>query len=79
MGYHKHPRRRTRTRTRTRKNKYFINKNIGKPIMNTSRKYMPKVQSSIENVGDSVIKKSQQSVPFFKRMMGMFTKKNKKH
>lgn len=75
MGYHKkHSRRR-----RSRKNNHFINKNIGKPVINVSRKYMPKVQSGIENVGDTVIKKSQKSVPFFKRMMGMFTKKNRKH
>lgn len=40
---------------------------------------MPKVQSGIENVGDTVVRKSEESVPFFKRMMRMFTKKNRKH
>jgi hypothetical protein len=77
MGYNKH-RRHSRRRRRHSK-KHFMNKNISKPIMNMSRKYMPKVESGIETVGDTVIKKSQQSVPFFKRIMNMFTKKNKKH
>jgi hypothetical protein len=78
MGYNKH-RRHSKRRGRRNSKKHFMNKNIGKPIMNMSRKYMPKVESGIETVGDTVIKKSQQSVPFFKRMMNMFTKKNKKH
>jgi hypothetical protein len=73
----RHSRRRGRRTRRT--NKRFMNKNISKPVMDVSRKYMPKVESGIENVGDTVIKKSQQSVPFFKRIMNMFTKKNKKH
>jgi hypothetical protein len=76
MGYKKH--RHHSRKTKRRSKRHFINKNIGKPIMNVSRKYMPKVESGIEMVGDTVIKKSQKSVPFLKRMMNMFTKKNKK-
>lgn len=74
-------RRRYHTKKHSKRSKKhnFMNKNISKPIMNVSRKYMPKVEDSIENVGDTVIKKSQKSMPFFKRMMRMFTKKNKKH
>jgi hypothetical protein len=37
-------------------------------VKNTSRKYMPKVKHSLENVGSQVIKTSNKSVPFFQRM-----------
>jgi hypothetical protein len=37
-------------------------------VKSTSRKYMPKVKTGLENVGDKVITTGQQSVPFLQRM-----------
>ena len=53
----------------TRKN--FAKKSFDNSIhimKSTSRKYMPKVKSGLENVGDKVVKTGQQSIPFLQRM-----------
>ena len=84
-------RQRTR-RNRTRRNRNYkniINKTLDQSVSivkSTSRKYMPKVKSGLENVGSKVVKTGEQSVPFLQQMTGKFfsmfsgkTKKNKKY
>ena len=43
----------------------------------TSRKFMPKVKNSLENVGSKVVKTGEQSIPFLQRitrkLFGMFS------
>ena len=50
---------------------------------NTSNKILPKVKSSIKNVGSTVVKTGKQSIPFLQRttrkFLGMFSNKSKKH
>jgi hypothetical protein len=62
------------------------NSNLLKKTMNksvsiakaTSRKFMPKIKSGLENVGSKVIKTGENSVPFLQRMtrklFSMFSK-----
>jgi hypothetical protein len=82
-------RQRTR-RNRTRRNyKNIINKTVEQSVSvvkSTSRKYMPKVKSGLENVGSKVVKTGEQSVPFLQQMTRKFfsmfsgkSKKNKKY
>ena len=79
-------RQRTR-RNRTRRNyKNIINKTIDQSVSvvkSTSRKYMPKVKSGLENVGSKVVKTGEQSVPFLQQMtrkfFSMFSGKSKKN
>jgi hypothetical protein len=83
--------RRNRTRrNRTRRNyKNIINKTVDQSVSivkSTSRKYMPKVKSGLENVGSKVVKTGEQSVPFLQQMTRKFfsmfsgkSKKNKKY
>ena len=88
MTHHRHSKSHKRSH-RNRKSKNFVNKTINQSVSvvkSTSKKYMPKVKSGLENVGSSVVKSGQQSVPFLQRMtrklFGMFsgkTKKNRKH
>lgn len=78
-------RQRTR-RNRTRRNyKNIINKTVEQSVSvvkSTSRKYMPKVKSGLENVGSKVVKTGEQSVPFLQQMtrkfFSMFSGKSKK-
>ena len=79
-------RHRTR-RNRTRRNyKNIINKTVEQSVSvvkSTSRKYMPKVKSGLENVGSKVVKTGEQSVPFLQQMtrkfFSMFSGKSKKN
>jgi hypothetical protein len=56
-------------------------------VQSTSKKYMPKVKSGLENVGAKVVKTSQDSIPFLQKMtrkfFGLFsfqkTRKYRKH
>jgi hypothetical protein len=70
---------------RRRSSKNIINKAVDKSVSvvkSTSKKYMPKVKSGLENVGSKVINRSQQSIPFLQRMtrklFGMFGPKSRK-
>lgn len=72
----------------TRRNKKNIfNKTFEQTVsvaQSTSKKYMPKVKSGLENVGSKVVKTGEQSIPFLQRMtrkfFGMFTgTKTRKH
>ena len=80
--------RRNKTR-RNRNYKNLINKTVEQSVSvvkSTSRKYMPKVKSGLENVGSKVVKTGEQSVPFLQQMSRKFfsmfsgkTKKNRKY
>ncbi len=37
-------------------------------VKSTSRRYMPKVKSGLENVGSNVITKGEKTVPYLQRM-----------
>ena len=83
MARHRH---RKHTSSKKRNNKNIINKTVGQGVSivkSTSRKYMPKVKSGLENVGSTVIEKT---VPYLQRLtrqfFGLFsgkTRKNRKH
>jgi hypothetical protein len=51
----------------------------------TSKKYMPKVKTSVENMGSKVVRTGEKSVPYLqgvtRKFFNMFskTKKNRKH
>lgn len=74
-------------RRNKRSSKNFLNKTINQTVsvaQSTSKKYMPKVKSGLENVGSKVVKTGEQSIPFLQRMtrkfFGMFTgTKTRKH
>jgi hypothetical protein len=82
---HKKTHRRSK-RTRTSKN--IVSKTLGKGVTTvkaTSKKYMPKVKSSLENVGSKVINTTKKSIPFLqgltRKVFNMFrvkTRKNRK-
>jgi hypothetical protein len=73
---------------RTRTSKNIVSKTLGKGVTTvkaTSKKYMPKVKSSLENVGSKVITTTKKSVPFLqgltRKVFNMFkvkTRKNRK-
>ena len=83
MARHRH---RKHNSSKKRTNKNIINKTVGQGVSivkSTSRKYMPKVKSGLENVGSTVIEKT---VPYLQRLtrkfFGLFsgkTRKNRKH
>lgn len=78
----KYTRRHSR-RHHSKKNKNILNKGV-ETMQSTSRKYMPKVKTSIENVGSKVTTTAEKSVPFLQRTMRKLfsafgTKKNRKH
>ena len=88
MARHRH-RKHNSSKKRTNKNminKNMINKTVGQGVSivkSTSRKYMPKVKSGLENIGSAVVEKS---IPFLQRLsrklVGLFsgkTRKNRKH
>jgi len=76
---------------KNRNSKNIVNKTINKTVSiahkftkSTSKKYMPKVKSGLENVGSKVVKTGEQSVPFLQSMtrkfFGMFSRnKTRKH
>ena len=75
---------------RSRKSRYntknIINKTVGKSVSvvkSTSRKYMPKVKSGLENVGSKVVKTGEQSVPYLqsltRKFFSKFSGKTRKH
>ena len=81
MGYRRH-----RKHFSKRNSKNIINKTINKSlslVKSTSKKIIPKVTSSVKNVGSKVVKTGEQSIPFLQRMtrrfFGMFSNKSKKH
>jgi hypothetical protein len=55
-----------------------VKKSVGM-VKSTSKRYMPKVKSGLENVGSKVITKGQKTVPYLQRMtrklFGSFGKK----
>lgn len=96
-----HRKNHSRSHKKKKNSKNIINKTIDKTIdttvavadktvsftKTTSKKYMPKVKSGLENVGSKVITTGTKSVPFLQRMTRKFfgmitgnkTKKNRKH
>ena len=77
-------RRKTHRRSQKKRSKNLINKTVNSSVSmvkSTSRRYMPKVKSGLENVGSKVIKSSKESVPFLQKMtrkfFGSFTKKRR--
>jgi len=77
MARHRH-----KSHRRTSKN--IINKTVDKSVSvvkSTSKKYMPKVKSGLENVGSKVVNKSKQSVPYLqgvtRKFFGLFSGKTK--
>jgi hypothetical protein len=82
MAHHRHHR---SARRNKRSSKNIINKTIDQTVSvakTTSKKYMPKVKSGLENVGSKVVKTGEQSIPFLQRMtrkfFGMFSTKSGK-
>jgi hypothetical protein len=70
-------RRRHSRRKRSRRN--IVDKSVSNSvsmIKGTSKKYMPKVKSGLENVGSKVVTTSKKSVPLLQNMtrkvLGMF-------
>ena len=64
----------------------IINKTVVKSVSvvkSTSRKYMPKVKSGLENVGSKVVKTGEQSVPYLqsltRKFFSKFSGKTRKH
>lgn len=81
MAHRRHHR---TSRRHKRSSKNIINKTIDQSVsvaQSTSKKYMPKVKSGLENVGSKVVKTGEQSIPFLQRMtrkfFGMFSTKSK--
>jgi hypothetical protein len=76
-----------RHRKSHRSKKNFVGKSVSKGVnmvKSTSKKYMPKVKSSLENVGSVVSSTAQKSIPYLqKKTRGMFDmlkmKKTRKH
>jgi hypothetical protein len=81
MAYRRH-----RKSSSKRKSNNIIDKSVKNTLSfakNTSNKILPKVKSSIKNVGSTVVKTGKQSIPFLQRtsrkFLGMFSNKSKKH
>jgi hypothetical protein len=84
MARHRHKRSARRGKSSKHSNKNIINKTIAQTISvtkSTSKKYMPKVKSGLENVGSKVIRTGKQTIPFLQQMtrkfFGIFTSKSK--
>ena len=78
--------RRTRRNHRNRSYKNIVNKTVEQSVSTvkyTSKKYMPKVKSGLENVGSNVVKTGEQSVPFLqkttRKFFSIFSGKTKKN
>jgi hypothetical protein len=85
MAYRKHNKSH-RKNHRKRSSRNIINKTLDKSVSvvkTTSRKYMPKVKSGLENVGSKVVKTGEQSIPFLQRltrkMFSSFGSKTRRH
>uniref|UniRef100_A0A6C0ISA6 Uncharacterized protein n=1 Tax=viral metagenome TaxID=1070528 RepID=A0A6C0ISA6_9ZZZZ len=73
---------------RRKSSKNIVTKTLGKGVTNvkaTSKKYMPKMKSGLENVGSKVITTTKKSVPFLQditrkifSMFGLKTRKNRR-
>lgn len=86
-----HHRQRHRPTSKRRHTKNIVNKTIQQSVAvakTTSKKYMPKIKSGLENVGSNVIKTGQKSIPFLQQMTRKFfnifsgkskTKKNRQN
>ena len=79
-------RHRGRNRSRSRSRKNFVNKTVENSVSvvkSTSKIYMPKVKTGLENVGSKVVTTTQKSVPYLQQMtrkfFNMFGSKTKKH
>jgi len=79
-------RNRNRSRRHRRSSKNFVNKTLENSVSvvkTTSKRYMPKVKTGLENVGSKVVTTTEKSVPFLQQMtrkfFGMFGSKTKKH
>ena len=81
---HRHSRRRGRG-SRSRRGRNFVKKTLDSSVYiakSTSKKYMPKVKSSVENVGSKVVHTGEQSIPYLQKMTRKFFNifpKTKKH
>ena len=69
---HRKSHRRTHRRTHRKRSSRnmassVVNKSVGM-VKSTSKRYMPKVKSGLENVGSKVITKGQKTVPYLQRM-----------
>jgi hypothetical protein len=60
-----------------RKSYNIVNSSVNS-VKNTSKKYMPKVKHSLENLGSTVVKTGSKSVPYLqqltRRFFNMFTR-----
>lgn len=86
MARHRHRSSRRHTTTKKRGSRNFVNKTVGQSVSfakSTSKKYMPKVKSGLENVGSKVVDTTQKSVPYLQGMtrkfVGMFSGKTRKN
>ena len=73
MAHHRHKSRRHR-----RKSRNMFKKTVDKSVSvvkSTSKKYMPKVKTSLENVGSKVVKTGQETVPYLQRLTRKFFSK----
>lgn len=77
-------------RSSKKRSKNMFKKTIGESVSfakkftrSTSKKYMPKIKSGLENVGNKVVKTSEQTIPFLQQMtrklFGMFSTKTRKY
>ena len=60
-----------KSRRYRRSRKSFVNKSLDNSVQlvkSTSKKYMPKLKSGIENVGSKVVKTGEESVPYLQRL-----------
>jgi len=88
MAYKKSHHSRRRHRRNMSRSKNIVSKTLGTSVTTvkaTSKKYMPKVKTGLENVGSKVIDTSKKSVPFLQRvtrkvfnMFGLKTRKNRR-
>lgn len=72
-------------RHRRRSSKNILDKSVA-VAKTTSKKYMPKVKSGLENVGSKVVTTTKSSVPFLQRMtrrlfkmFGAGTRRRRRH
>lgn len=75
-----------RRSSKKRSSKNIINKTMEETVSvakSTSKRYMPKLKTGLENVGSKVVETGKKSVPFLQQMtrkfFGMFSSKTKKN
>lgn len=62
---------RHRKSRKSRKSRNILNKTLKQSVnivKTTSKKYMPKVKTGLENVGSKVVKTGQKTVPYLQRL-----------